>query len=94
MPTWFQGRTTIARVLATRIFTPARQMWLRPTQANGSPAFGLYQRTSGAEVYQFMGLFVLGVVEGQVGSLIAFLDQASLIGFAFPLTLPEASPTS
>jgi RNA polymerase sigma-70 factor, ECF subfamily len=89
MPTWFQGRKTIAAVLATRIFTPGRQMWLWPTQANGSPAFGLYQRAFGAEFYQFMGLFVIGVVDGQIGSLVAFLDHASLTAFAFPATLPE-----
>src|SRR6266566_4781364 len=44
LPIWFQGRAAIATVLATSIFTPGRQRRLLPTRANGSPAFGLYQR--------------------------------------------------
>ena len=60
VPTWFQGRETIATVLSERIFAPGRQRRLLPTRANGSPAFGLYQQEVGAEDYQFVGLFVLG----------------------------------
>ena len=88
VPTWFQGRATVAAVLGTRIFSPGRQMLLRPTRANGSPAFGLYQRLIGTGAYQLMGLFVLGVVGQQVGSLVAFLDPASLGAFGFPASLP------
>ena len=49
LPVWFQGRASIATVLATRIFTPGRQRCLLPTRANGSPAFGLYQREAGSK---------------------------------------------
>ena len=86
---WFQGRAAIATVLSTRIFTPGRQRRLLPTRANGSPAFGLYQREAGADVYQFFGLIVLDVVGEQIGSLVAFLELSSLSSFALPATLPS-----
>ena len=87
LPVWFQGRAAIATVLSTRIFTPGRQWCLFPTRANGSPAFGLYQREAEADAYQLFGLMVLGVVGEQIGSLVAFLEPSSLSSFALPPTL-------
>ena len=89
IPAWFQGRAAIATVLSTSIFTPGRQRRLLPTHANGSPAFGLYQREAGADAYQLFGLLVLGVVGEQIGSLVAFLEPSSLSSFALPPTLPS-----
>ncbi len=91
LPVWFQGRAAIATVLSTRIFTPGRQRRLLPTRANGSPAFGLYQREAEAGVYQLVGLVVLGVVGEQIGSLVAFLELSSLSSFALPPTLASSS---
>lgn len=88
MPTWFQGRATIATVLATRIFASGKQVHLLPTRANGSPAFGLYQRAASIDSYQFVGLFVLGIVGEQIGSIIAFPELSNLAAFALPPTLP------
>ena len=86
---WFQGRAAIATVFATRIFLPGRHWRLLPTCANGSPAFGLYRREAEAGVYQLFGLIVLGVVDEQIGSLVAFLELSSLSSFALPPTLPS-----
>ena len=88
-PAWFQGRAAIATIFSARIFTPNRQWRLLPTHANGSPAFGLYQRETKADVYQLVGLIVLGVVDEQIGSLIAFLELSSLSSFALPPTFPS-----
>ena len=88
VPTWFQGRATIATVLSTRIFTPGRQQRLLPTRANGSPAFGLYQRESRSDAYQLAGLLVLDVVGQQIRSLVAFVDPSSFAPFALPPTFP------
>ena len=93
IPAWFQGRAAIATALSTSIFTPGRQRRLSPRRANGSPAFGLYQQEAGADVYQLIGLMVLGVVDEQIGSLVAFLEPESLSSFALPPTLP-AKPES
>jgi RNA polymerase sigma-70 factor, ECF subfamily len=87
-PTWFQGRMAIATLLSTQVFLPGRQRRLLPTRANGSPAFGLYQREGEADVYQLFGLLVLEVVGEQIGSLVAFLDLESVSFFALPPTLP------
>jgi RNA polymerase sigma-70 factor (ECF subfamily) len=87
IPVWFQGRAAIATVLRTSIFTAGRQRRLLPTQANSSPAFGLYQREAEADTYQLFGLLVLGVVGEQIGSLVAFLEPSSLSSFALPPTL-------
>jgi RNA polymerase sigma-70 factor, ECF subfamily len=88
LPAWFQGRAAINAILPLRIFTPGRQMRLLPARANGSPAFGLYQYETGADAYQFVGLFVLGVAGEQIGSLVAFLEPFHLSLFALPLTVP------
>jgi RNA polymerase sigma-70 factor (ECF subfamily) len=93
-PVWFQGRAAIATVLRTRVFTPGRQRRLLPTHANGSPAFGLYQREAEADVHQLIGLLVLDVVGEQIGNLVAFLDPSSLAPFALPPTLPLSSQES
>jgi RNA polymerase sigma-70 factor (ECF subfamily) len=89
VPTWFQGRAAIATVLSTKIFTPSRQPRLLPTRANGSPAFGLYQREAEAGIYQLAGLLVLSVVGEQIEGFVAFLDLSSLSSFALPPTLPS-----
>lgn len=89
LPIWFQGRAAIATVLSTSIFTPGRQRRLLPTRANGSPAFGLYQKEAGANTYELFGLIVLGMDGEQIGSLVAFLDLTSLSAFALPPTLPH-----
>jgi RNA polymerase sigma-70 factor (ECF subfamily) len=88
LPAWFQGRAAIAMVFATRIFPPGRHWRLLPTRANGSPAFGLYRREAGADVYQLFGLLVLGVEGEQIASLVGFLELSSLSSFALPPTLP------
>ncbi|GCE22054.1 RNA polymerase subunit sigma-70 [Dictyobacter kobayashii] len=86
-PIWFQGRAAITTVLSTRIFTPGRQRHLLPTRANGSPAFGLYQREPEADTYQLLGLMVLGLEDEQIASLVAFLEPSLLSFFALPPTL-------
>lgn len=87
LPVWYQGRAAISTVLATYIFTPGRKRRLLPRRANGSPAFGLYQREPGAENYRLLGLIVLGVEGEQVANLVAFLDPPILSHFDLPPTL-------
>jgi RNA polymerase sigma-70 factor, ECF subfamily len=85
-PAWVHGRAAITTLFATRIFTPGRHWHLLPTRANGSPAFGLYRREAGADVYQLFGLMVLSVEGEQIASLVAFLELSSLSSFALPPT--------
>jgi RNA polymerase sigma-70 factor, ECF subfamily len=89
LPAWAQGRAAIATLFQTPLFTHARQRRLLPTRANGSPAFGLYRREPGTDVYQLFGLVVLGVEGEQIASLVAFLELSNLSAFALPPTLPH-----
>jgi RNA polymerase sigma-70 factor, ECF subfamily len=89
LPAWVQGRAAITTLFRTSIFTPPRQWRLLPTHANGSPAFGLYRREAGADSYQLFGLVVLGLVDEQIASLVAFLELSSLSFFALPPLLPS-----
>jgi RNA polymerase sigma-70 factor (ECF subfamily) len=87
IPAWVQGRTDIATLLQLRIFTPGKQWRLRPTRANGCPAFGLYRREVGEDGYQLSSLWVLGVTGEQISSIVVFLDAASFAAFGLPSTI-------
>ena len=87
LPAWVHGRTDIATLLELRIFTPDKQWRLLPTHANGCPAFGVYRREVGEDVYQLSSLWVLGVEGQQIGSIVVFLDVASFIAFGLPSTI-------
>jgi RNA polymerase sigma-70 factor (ECF subfamily) len=86
LPLWFQGRTDIATLFSTMVFTPGRNFRLLPTRANGRPAFVTYRRQKGDDTYRLYGLQVLDVVGGQIASIVTFLDLPSLAPFALPPT--------
>jgi RNA polymerase sigma-70 factor (ECF subfamily) len=50
-PAWFQGRSALATLFQTPLFTAAGHRRLLPTRANGSPAFGFYLWDAGTGVY-------------------------------------------
>ncbi len=87
LPAWIQGRTDIATLLQLRIFTPGKQWWLKPSRANGCPAFGLYRREAGEDGYQLSSLWVLGVEGEQIGNIVVFLDITSFTAFGLPSTI-------
>ncbi|HEX5441781.1 MAG TPA: RNA polymerase subunit sigma-70 [Ktedonobacterales bacterium] len=89
LPMWVQGRMDIATLLELRIFTPDKQWRLLPTRANGCPAFGLYRREAGEDEYQLSSLWVLEVDGERIGSIVVFLDVASLTAFGLPSTFEE-----
>lgn len=84
IPGWFQGRAAIEMFFRTTIFTAPGKWRLLPTRANASPAFGLYHWEAEAHMYQFFGLMVLGIVDGQIANMITFLEQSSPSLFALP----------
>lgn len=88
LPFWVQGRTDIAAVFSTRIFVPGRQWRLLPTRANGGPAFALYRKVAQEDLYQLFGLMALSAVDGQIASMVTFLELSSFSSFALPPTLP------
>jgi RNA polymerase sigma-70 factor (ECF subfamily) len=60
-PTWYQGRSPIRAFISSVIFAgDARGRWrLRPTRANGRPAFAWYQRDESRGVYQAFAIQVV-----------------------------------
>jgi RNA polymerase sigma-70 factor (ECF subfamily) len=84
---WVSGRTNIEKLLRLRIFTPDKQWILRPTRANGSPAFALYRREKGEDSYHLSSLWVLAVTGEQIGNIVVFLDAASFTAFGLPSTM-------
>jgi RNA polymerase sigma-70 factor (ECF subfamily) len=84
IPTWFAGRETVGRFLATRILAPGYYRMV-PASVNGQPAFGSYARDHDG-VYRPHALQVLTVTAEGVASIVAFLDA----GLFAPCGLPPA----
>jgi RNA polymerase sigma-70 factor (ECF subfamily) len=84
IPTWYAGRETVGRFLATRIGT-AGDYRMVPVSVNGQPAFGSYARDHDGG-YRPHALQVLSVTGRGVARIVAFLD-ADLFA---PCGLPPA----
>lgn len=91
MPTWFQGRVSIAAFLRREIFPPNSPpgIWrIVPTQANGQPALAVYCRKEPGGSYQAIGLQVLTVdAAGQIADVTCFLDSGLFKKFNLPEVL-------
>ncbi|MBS2964287.1 RNA polymerase subunit sigma-70 [Actinocrinis puniceicyclus] len=82
--TWFAGRRDIATFLAEHVFGQMSAGWrLLPTAANRQPAFGLYWRRPGDDVFRAFAIGVLRVDGDAIGQ-IALFQQPELFG-AFAL---------
>jgi RNA polymerase sigma-70 factor (ECF subfamily) len=67
-PTWFTGRDAVVGFLATRVLRVAGQWRMRPTRANGQPAFVVHKGTAP------YGVQVLGLLDGRIARITAFND--------------------
>jgi RNA polymerase sigma-70 factor (ECF subfamily) len=84
IPTWFAGRAPIARFLAARVLRPDL-FRLLATEANGEPAFGLYER--GADgIYRPHAVQVLSLADRGIARIVTFHDADLLARFALPPT--------
>jgi RNA polymerase sigma-70 factor (ECF subfamily) len=95
VPSWYQGRDAIHRVLSAVLFPPGVQrLWrLSPTRANGQPAFVVYRVDETTQSYRAFAIQVLTLDDSQfpnqVASVTAFLDPELATSFGFPLQLPQ-----
>lgn len=93
-PSWYRGRDAIRAVLTTQAFAPQSQNhWhFFPTQANGCPAFVVYQTTGSSGPSHAFGLQIVTLLASASGLLIAdvttFLNPSLLTSFGFPQELP------
>ncbi len=88
---WFRGREAIRTFLAEQIFQPGqagRQFRVRPTRANGAPAFASYQRDA-AGLYRPGALILLTLAGPQIAQIDDFLalDDRLFARFHLPLSL-------
>lgn len=93
---WYSGRADIEAFITRYLFgtdtaalasgSPQGRWRLRPTWANGLPAFGVYERDPVGNIYQALGLSLI-VPEGeQIAVIISFLQPSLLPFFDLPLT--------
>jgi RNA polymerase sigma-70 factor (ECF subfamily) len=81
--TWFAGRESVARFLASNVFRVPGQFRLVATAANGQPAFATYQCDRDG-VYRAHALQVLTVTSGGVARIVIFLDPGLFGSFRLP----------
>ncbi|MBZ0281272.1 MAG: sigma-70 family RNA polymerase sigma factor [Anaerolineae bacterium] len=88
IPSWYQGRDTIRRLIEVTIFRgDANGRWrLYPTRANGQPAFGLYRNNG--DQYEGYGVQVLTIKDGLIADIITFRNPSLFRIFQLPATLP------
>ena len=88
-PAWFAGAASAARVLTAHVLTTPGRFMLLPAEANGQPAFAIYQREpSGA--YDAHGVQVLTITGERVARIVIFLDPSLFPAFGLPATLDPA----
>lgn len=89
IPAWYQGRETIAGLVAKTIFRGAAQgRWhLLPTRANGELAFGLYRVGESAGIHHAYGIQVVRVRGGEIADITTFRVPGLLRFFGLPMTL-------
>lgn len=93
-PSWYQGNTAIGSFLAATVFADggmfpgqAKDRWrLLPTRANGTSAFGQYQRDEKGQYLAF-GLQVLIWEGNQVAEIMSFIDPLLPAYFGLPTIL-------
>lgn len=96
IPSWYQGRPTIAGLVAKTVFRgPAQGRWrLQPTRANGQPAFGLYrigdQQPDGTVIYQAYGIQVVTVTGLLIADITTFRVPTLFAKFGLPGQLAAA----
>jgi len=86
VPVWYQGRTAIA-IFYRGLFSSqegAGAIRMRPTHANGCPAFATYQRGKD-QAFHPVSLQVLVVQGGQIIQILTFLVNDSRLFEAFGL---------
>jgi len=96
-PSWFQGSSAIGIFVAATVFGDnemfpgnALHRWrLLPTNANGAPAFAMYQRDE-QDDYKPFGLIALTLDGEKLSQIISFIDPTLPPLFGFPAKLEQA----
>jgi RNA polymerase sigma-70 factor (ECF subfamily) len=90
IPSWYQGRETIGKLVSMTVFTPGSNgHWrLLPTRANGQIAFGLYRQAPDGGPHVGYGIQVLRLVDGAIEDIITFREASLFAYFKLPAVFP------
>jgi RNA polymerase sigma-70 factor (ECF subfamily) len=83
MFTWFVGRETVARFVATYFLTEPGGLRLVPVYANGQSAFAAYERGPDG-TYHAHAVLVLTVAGTQISRIVSFRDPGLFAAFGLP----------
>jgi len=89
--TWFTGRQTVLRFLASRVFAvlgPARMV---PVMANGQSAFAVYRREPDG-VFRAHEVLVPSLTATGIARMVVFLDPGLVAAFGLPQELGAVAP--
>jgi RNA polymerase sigma-70 factor, ECF subfamily len=94
LATWFSGRETVLRYLASDLCASAGRTRLVPAAANGQPAFAAYLRDDDG-VYRAHAMIVLTLTGTLITRIVIFLEPAlfRLFGLARELAPGESGPS-
>jgi RNA polymerase sigma-70 factor (ECF subfamily) len=90
LPQWLSGADAIAASIGSMVFAPAGPGVFRliQTEANGQPAFGVYQLDRDSGEMRVMGLHLLRLRDARIASITAFLNSQLLSEWGLPHLLP------
>jgi RNA polymerase sigma-70 factor, ECF subfamily len=89
--TWFTGRQTVMRFLASRVFGVLGRLRMVPVMANGQPAFAVYQREPDG-VFHAHEVLVPTLSATGVARIVVFLDPGLVTAFGLPLEHGAGAP--
>jgi RNA polymerase sigma-70 factor (ECF subfamily) len=84
IPTWFDGRSDVLRLLDAKLRSGPGQRVLVETTANGGPAFAMYSHGPDARFHAH-SLLALTITGNAVSAVLAFHQPALFAAFGLPL---------
>ncbi|MET8140783.1 sigma-70 family RNA polymerase sigma factor [Sphaerisporangium sp. NPDC005288] len=93
IPTWFAGRRTIGRFLATRVPATPADLRMVPAAANGQPALATYRRHDDG-LHHAHSIQVFTLAAEHIARVTSFHDLTLFATFGLPGALPEAGPVA
>ena len=90
-PTWYSGRAALGTVAEAMIFAGEGRgrFRLKPTRANGQPAFGFYRRDEATGIYHAESIQVVSLDDraARLTTLTSFFDAGLFAHFGLPSEL-------
>lgn len=84
IPSWARGPAAIRDLLSNHVFANGRQFRLRPTQANGLPAFAIYLAEKGHSGFHAHAIQFAWTENGAISAVLSFLNPRLVIDFGLP----------